>query len=87
MKININLNLYCNNTYKLENTNQLIKLELKVVGTQIVIHDDGSFESADEQPSAAVIENGNVTVIVMNVTNDTNIEPGSNNASKQSQYI
>jgi hypothetical protein len=52
----------------------------------IVTDDDGSLESADEQPTAAVIENGNVTGIVMSKANDANITQyelrPNNNASK-----
>lgn len=67
---------------------QLIKLESSILGTQtlIVTDDDGSLESADDQPSAAVIENGNVTGIVMSKANDTNITQyelrPNNNSSK-----
>lgn len=53
----------------------------------IVTDDDGSLESIDEQPTAAVIENGNVTGIVMSSkTTDANITQyelrPNNNASK-----
>lgn len=67
---------------------QLIKLESSILGTQtlIVTDDDGSLESADDQPTAAVIENGNVTGIVMSKANDTNITQyelrPNNNSSK-----
>ncbi|XP_050521552.1 upstream stimulatory factor 2 [Daktulosphaira vitifoliae] len=54
---------------------QLIKLEPNILATQtlIVTDEDVSLESTDEQPTAAVIENGNVTGIVMGKANDTNI--------------
>jgi len=71
------------------NNGQLIKLESNILGAQtlIVTDDDGSLESVDEQPTAAVLENGNVTGIVMSKTNDTNITQyelrPNNNASKQ----
>lgn len=67
---------------------QLIKLESGILDTQtlIVTDDDGSLESADEQSTAAVIENGNVTGIVMSKANDTNITQyelrPNNNTSK-----
>jgi len=71
-----------------ENDDQLIKLESNILDAQIVTHDDGSLEYVDEHPTAAVIENDNVTVIVMNVTNDTNIQLGSNiNTSKHSIHF
>lgn len=79
---------YYSNTYKVANNGQLIKLDSNILGTQtlIVTDDDGSLESADEQPTAAVIENGNVTGIVMSKANDTNITQyelrPNNNASK-----
>lgn len=54
--------------------------------TLIVTDDDGSLGSADEQPTAAVIENGNLTGIVMSKTNDTNLTQyelrPNNNTSK-----
>lgn len=94
MKFNIhNFNLYYSNTYKVSNNGQLIKLESNILGAQtlIVTDDDGSLESVDEQPTAAVIENGNVTGIVMSKTNDTNITQyelrPNNNASKQSNNL
>lgn len=70
------------------NNGQLIKLEPNILGapTLIVTDDDGSLESADEQPTAAVIENGNVTGIVMSKANDSNITQyelrPNNNSSK-----
>jgi len=75
------------------NNGQLIKLDSNILGAQtlIVTDDDGSLESVDEQPTAAVIENGNVTGIVMSKTNDTNITQyelrPNNNASKQSLHL
>lgn len=59
----------------MSNNGQLIKLESNILNAQtlIVTDDDGSLESADEQPTAAVIENGNVTGIVMSKGNDANI--------------
>lgn len=66
---------------------QLIKLESSILSTQtlIVTDDDGSLESADE-PTAAVIESGNVTEIVMSKGTDSNITQyelrPNNNASK-----
>lgn len=86
--------MFYSNTYKVSNSGQLIKLEPNILGAQtlIVTDDDGSLESADEQPTAAVIENGSVTGIVMSKANDTNITQyelrPNNNASKYySQYI
>lgn len=82
--------MYYSNTYKVANNGQLIKLDSNILGAQtlIVTDDDGSLESVDEQPTAAVLENGNVTGIVMSKTNDTNITQyelrPNNNASKQS---
>lgn len=79
---------FCSNTYKVASNGQLIKLESSILGTQtlIVTDDDGSLESADDQPTAAVIENGNVTGIVMSKANDTNITQyelrPNNNSSK-----
>lgn len=70
------------------NNGQLIKLDPNILGTPtlIVTDDDGSLESADEQPTAAVIENGNVTGIVMSKANDSNITQyelrPNNNSSK-----
>lgn len=57
------------------NNGQLIKLEQNILGAQtlIVTDDDGSLESADEQSTAAVLENGNLTEIVLSKTSDTNI--------------
>jgi len=82
------LNVVDSNTYKISNNGQLLNLESNILGTQtlIVTDDDGSLESSDEQPSATVIENGNVTGIVMSKTNDTNItqyELRPNNASER----
>lgn len=67
--------IYCSNTYKVSNNGQLIKLEQNILGAQtlIVTDDDGSLESADEQSTAAVLENGNLTGIVLSKTSDTNI--------------
>lgn len=82
------VNFHYSNTYKVANNGQLIKLESNILGTQtlIVTDDDGSLESADEQPTAAVIENGNVTGIVMSKANETNITQyelrPNNNSSK-----
>lgn len=79
---------HISNTYKVGNNGQLIKLESNVLGTQtlITVDDDGSLESADDQSTAAVIENGNLTGIVMSKSNDTNITQyeirHNNNASK-----
>ncbi|XP_001947444.2 upstream stimulatory factor 2 [Acyrthosiphon pisum] len=75
MKMSDNDSLNVGNTYKVANNGQLIKLDSNILGAQtlIVTDDDGSLESVDEQPTAAVIENGNVTGIVMSKTNDTNI--------------
>lgn len=75
----------CSNTYKVSNNGQLIKLEQNIVGarTLIVTDDDGSLESADDQSS--VMENGNLTGIVMSKANDINItqyELRPNNNSK-----
>jgi len=80
------------NTYKISNNGQLLNLESNILDTQtlIVTDDDGSLESADEQPTAAVIDNGNVTGIVISKSNDTNItqyELRPNNASKHLTYI
>lgn len=77
------------NTYTVANNGQLFKLKSNILDTQtlIVTDDDGSLESIDEQPTAAVIENGNVTGIVMSSkTNDATITQyelrPNNNASK-----
>lgn len=83
---NLTFNFCCSNTYKVSNNGQLIKLEQSILGAQtlIVTDDDGSLESADEQPS--VIENGNLTGIVMSKASDTNITQyelrPNNNSSK-----
>lgn len=84
----IKIYIVYSNTYKVSNNGQLIKLESNILNAQtlIVTDDDGSLESADETPTAAVIENGNVTGIVMSKANDANItqyelRPNSN-ASK-----
>ncbi|XP_050442646.1 upstream stimulatory factor 2 isoform X2 [Adelges cooleyi] len=75
IQISDNDTLNVSSTYKIANNGQLIKLEPNMLGTQtlIVTDDDGSLESADEQPTATVIENGNITGIVMSKTNETSI--------------
>ncbi|VVC30251.1 Myc-type, basic helix-loop-helix (bHLH) domain [Cinara cedri] len=75
IKISDNDSLNVGNTYKVGNNGQLIKLEQNILGAQtlIVTDDDGSLESADEQTTAAVLEHGNLSGIVLGKTNDANI--------------
>lgn len=92
--IKLYFDLFCSNTYKVSNNGQLIKLESNILGAQtlIVTDDDGSLESADEQSTTAVIENGSVAGIVMSKANDTNItqyelRPNNNTSKYYSKYI
>jgi len=87
IKITDNDSLNVSNTYKISNNGQLLNLESNILGAQtlIVTDDDGSLESSDEKATAAVIENGSVTGIVMSKTNDANItqyELRPNNATQ-----
>lgn len=87
IKINDNDSINVSNAYKISNNSELLNLESNILDTQtlIVTDDDGSLESADEQPTAAVIDNGNVTGIVISKSNDTNItqyELRPNNATQ-----